>query len=97
MGIVTCVDGYITVSIGITVNFDDQTREEKTYTVGDEISIDYIKDKTLVSVHGRLINIIISTESGHILTIDASGEFENNVVNVNINNIRKLNEIVVTP
>ncbi len=95
MAIVTCVDGYITVSIGIAVNFDDQTREEKTYTVGDEISIDYIKDKTLVSVYGRLVNIIISTESGHILTIDASVEFENNVVNVNINNIRKLNEIVV--
>ncbi|MCK9198810.1 MAG: hypothetical protein M0P49_04330 [Bacilli bacterium] len=94
MAIVTFVDSLITLSIKVTVNFNDLTKEEKTYTIGDEIDIDYIKDRALVSVHGLVVNIIPSTGSGTILTIDASGEFETNVVNVNINNIRKLNEIV---
>ena len=94
MAIVTFVDSVITLSIKVTVNFNDLTKEEKTYTVGDEISIDYIKDRALVSVHGLLVNILSPTGIGAILTIDASSEFETNVVNVNINNIRKLNEVV---
>jgi len=95
MAIVTCVDSWIIISIELTVNFDDGTKQEKTYTAGDEISIDYIKERALVSVHGRLVNIISSTNgSGVILTIDASSEFNNNLINVNVNNIRLLNEIL---
>jgi len=96
MAIVTSVDATLITSIDISVNFDDQTKEEKTYHIGDEISIDYIKDRLSVSVHGKLKDILPNTcGTGTILIIDASGEFETNVVNVNVNNIRKLNDIVV--
>jgi len=94
MAIVTCVDSSIIISVGIIINFDDQTKQEKTYTIGDEISIDYIKDRVLTSVYGKLVKTMLSPgDNSIILTIDASAEFETNVVNVNINNIRKLNEI----
>jgi len=96
MAIVTSVDATLITSIDISVNFDDQTKEEKTYHIEDEISIDYIKDRLLVSIHGKLKDILPNTGgTGTILIIDASGEFETNVVNVNVNNIRKLNDIVV--
>ena len=94
MSILTTIDSIINYSVTLKLNFDDALAEEKTYAIGDEISLDYIKDKSLVSVHGILKDISGFHNIATILVIDASSEFETNVVNVNVNNIRKLNEIV---
>ena len=88
---ITYVDSEMSYAIKIILSFDDKTTQEATYKIGDEISINYIKDKAMTSIHG-ILKKIISLDS-KVLVIDASTEFHNLVENISINNIRKLNPV----
>ncbi len=90
--IFTYVDSHILLSVKITLHFDDDSIQEKTYKIGDYISIDYIKEKVLVSTRGVLKKI--TSQKDIILVVDASTESNSAIENIPVENIRKLHDIL---